>query len=77
MQKLFFFLFCINLLFFTILSCKDDESDTNEPCIGEKNILISCITVYDPVCGCDGKEYSNACIAQAEGILSWQAGNCN
>jgi len=37
----------------------------------------ACITLYDPVCGCDGNTYSNDCVAQISGILSWTSGECD
>ena len=77
MRQFFFYTSFCSLLFLNLLGCKDDASDTEEPCVGEKNILISCITIYDPVCGCDGNVYSNDCIAEAEGIFRWEAGTCN
>ena len=77
LKNLFFYFLVSIVLFISILGCIDDSSDTEEPCLGEKNILISCILVYEPVCGCDGKTYSNACIAEAEGVLRFTSGECN
>lgn len=37
----------------------------------------NCNDVLDPVCGCDGTNYSNECVAAANGTDVAYAGNCN
>jgi hypothetical protein len=36
-----------------------------------------CIQLYEPVCGCDGQRYSNACVANAAGVSADPAGTCD
>merc|ERR1719233_142944 len=69
------------------LSCNDFACNTEEKCIktkkctwdrwdGCKAQICACPMIYAPVCGENGKDYSNTCSAECEGVKVSCAGKC-
>lgn len=69
-------LFYTIILIFVALSCNNDSKDNQ--CINPQNIDLNqlCIEIYQPVCGCDQKTYSNSCFAKINGLSEWTEGAC-
>ncbi|MFT5435124.1 MAG: hypothetical protein ACI9OJ_005841, partial [Myxococcota bacterium] len=61
-------------------ACPSDAYCAMESCRGEGKCEARpevCLAIYDPVCGCDGADYSNACQAAAAGANVEKKGKCS
>jgi len=57
--------------------CKREDGACSADAPGVCTSLpVSCSPAYEPVCGCDGTTYSNACFADVAGVPVRQTGAC-
>ncbi|MEC8635879.1 MAG: Kazal-type serine protease inhibitor domain-containing protein, partial [Bacteroidota bacterium] len=65
-------IFLLNLC----LACKKEKQDIDCIVLQKIELNKACIEIYQPVCGCDNKTYSNSCYAGINGIVRWTEGAC-
>jgi hypothetical protein len=64
------------ILILVLLMTCGEEPISNTPCKDEKDPTKSCLMVENPVCGCDGKTYMNACFASKNGVSTYKKDKC-
>lgn len=67
------------LIVLVLLLSQCSEDTQLQDCIDESKIKdnAACITLYAPVCGCNGLTYGNECEAMNAGVTRFTQGTCD